>query len=128
MGATPRLQEGLKPAALSSTVVPGRELSIALQDAFTAYDGTRLILNRQPGAMVLTQKAGRETLRNVWMIGAISIAELTGINKRAYEQVYIFRHASRVWLHDGTCLGSPVRELSNRSLSELVSGFHVTQD
>ena len=128
MGATPRLQEGLKPAALSGTVVPGRELTIALQDVFTAYDGTRLILNRQPGAMVLTQKAGRETLRNVWMMGAISIADLTGINKREYEQVYIFRHAARVWLHDGKCPGSPVRELSHRALSELFSGFHVTQD
>ena len=128
MGASRGYPKGQRPAELSSHVVPGRELTLALQDAFTPYDDIRLVLNKQPGALTLTQQTGRETLRNVWMIGAISLAELTGINKRAYEHVYVFRHASRLWLQDIVNQPSRILELSHQSLAEIVSGFQVTQD
>jgi hypothetical protein len=127
LGAHCGYTSGQKPAVLSCHVVPGRELTLDLQDAFTPYDDARLVLNKQPGAVILTQYTGRKTLRIVWMIGAISLAELTGIDERAYENVLVFRHASRLWLQDTVNQPSKIRELSNGLLAELLSGFRVTQ-
>lgn len=128
MGAPPGYPKGQKPAELTCRVVTGRTLTVALQDAFMQYDDTRLVIDKQPGAMVITQEAGRETLRTVWMLGAISLADLTGTYKSAYEGIYVFRHASRLWIQDISNRQSRILELSHQSLVELIAGFTITQD
>ena len=128
MGATPRLQEGLKPATLSCQIIAGNELEVSLQEAFRAYDDTFLVLNKQPGALVISEKAGKDTLRTLWITGAVTLADITGMRRRAYEDIVVFRHASRLWLQDTSKNATRILELSHQSLAELVSGFQVTQD
>jgi hypothetical protein len=128
VGANARLQEGLKPATLSCQIIAGVELEVSLQDAFRAFDDTFLVLNKQPGALVISQSAGKDTLRTLWITGAVTLAELTGMRRKEYENIIVFRHASRLWLQDRSRQAFRVLELSHQSLAELVSGFQVTQD
>ena len=128
MGANPRLQPGLKPAVLYCQIIQGQELTVDIQDAFVSYDETYLVLNKQPGALILSQKAGRDVYRTVWITGAVTLEALTGTRKRGYEDIVIFRHGSRLWIQDRSRQSHRVLELSHQSLAELVSGFQVTQD
>jgi hypothetical protein len=118
----------LKPATLSCQVIAGVEIEGSLQDAFRTFDDTFLVLNKQPGALVISQSAGKDTLRTLWITGAVTLAELTGMRRREYKNIIVFRHASRLWLQDRSRQAFRVLELSHQSLAELVSGFQVTQD
>jgi hypothetical protein len=128
MGEHSPVHEGFIPITLDCVVIDGRQLQLDIGDAFRAYDGTFLILNKQPGAMAFAQKVGKETIRNVWITGAVTLAELTGIKKLAYNDIIVFRHASRVWLTNVNQPHSNVLEFSHQSLALLMNGFRVTQE